>query len=92
MSARRRRDLLTITKDLLCFGVGLGLIIRQGWYVPRADFNLWALIFGGILAQVPGISQFIAAVRTPGLLTRQPQESPSPSSVSPSSDSSTEAG
>lgn len=83
MSTRRRRpDTLVVVKDLLTFGVGLGLIIREGWFVQPQDFNLMLLLFGGALVQVPGAAALLA-LRTGGSRWQaQPQEPPprSPSS------------
>lgn len=71
MTRRRRPDLITLGKDLLCFGVGLGLIIRQGWFVSPQDFNLALLLFGGVLTNVPAAGQ-LWALRTGW--PRSPQE------------------
>lgn len=58
MMARRTRspwpDRIAVAKDLILFALGAGLIIRQGFLVPARDFNPWAMIFGGVLAGVPG--------------------------------------
>lgn len=45
---------ISITKDLILFTIGAGLIIHQGFVVPRQDFNWIILAGGGVLAGVPG--------------------------------------
>ena len=57
MSTRRARrpDLSTVAKDLILFGIGAGLIIRQGFLVPPQDFNLSILIFGGVVSGAQGM-------------------------------------
>lgn len=66
MSTRRRRtrpDRIDLAKDLILFGVGLVLIFRQGWVVPKADFN-WVIFAVGVgLTQAPGGMAVIALLR-----------------------------
>jgi hypothetical protein len=59
MSTRRTRrspwpDRIAVAKDLILFGVGIALIIHQGFVVPAPDFNLSQMIFGGVTAGAPG--------------------------------------
>jgi hypothetical protein len=88
-TTRRRRITVTLVKDLVLFGAGLSLIIRQGWIVPEPEFNLSVLIFGGVLANVPGVSQ-LWALRTGGSLSGPPAGPSSPPPPSPASDSGAE--
>lgn len=81
---KRLPGFLTVVKDLLSFGAGLGLIIRQGWFVSQHDFNIWLLLFGGTLMQVPGISQILLLRTAWGQSPLPPVASSSPSSSSPS--------
>lgn len=88
MSARTRRRITgTVVKDFILFTVGTALIIRQGFYVPIVEFNLWAMIFGGALANVP-TAQYLWAMRNGSISgpTSSPELPPSPS-PSPSSPS-----
>ena len=71
---KRRRDLLAVLMDLISFGVGISLIIRQGWYVSREEFNWVVLLFGGMMVQVPGMAQFVSILRTPSLPSQLPPE------------------
>jgi hypothetical protein len=68
MSARRTtaRDRITVAKDLILFTAGLVLIFRQGWFVPRADFNWVVFAFGVALTQAPGAMAMISLARTGG--------------------------
>lgn len=67
-----------MVKDLLTFSVGLGLIIRQGWFVPPSQFNLSLTLFAGALINVPGVSQ-LWALRTGGQRSEPPESESSPS-------------
>lgn len=77
---------MTLVKDLLTFGVGLALIIREGWYVQPQDFNLALLLFGGALVQVPGAAALLA-LRTAGSRSPDPPEGSPPRLPSSSSGS-----
>lgn len=59
MSARRARKPRTGTyiKDVLSYLGGWGLIVHQVAFVPRGDFNLWALGLGALLIGEPGLAQ-----------------------------------
>jgi hypothetical protein len=85
VSARRtrRRDTWTVVKDTVVTVIGLGLIVREGWLVPPADFNLALLLFGGLLAQIPGAQQ-LWALRTGSPRSSEDSED-LPRSRSPSS-------
>lgn len=54
---RRRRITVALAKDLIQFGVGMSLIVWQGFMVPPADFNWVPMVFGGVIAGVPGAIQ-----------------------------------
>lgn len=59
MTTRRARrspwpDRIAVAKDLILFTIGAALIIRQGFVVPAQEFNLSAMIFGGVVGGVPG--------------------------------------
>ena len=58
MSRRRSEDL----KDTLSYLGGWGLIIHQVAFVPSPDFNLYALVMGGLLVGVPGLRQLLPAL------------------------------
>lgn len=71
---------------------GWGLIVHQVAFVPRGDFNLWALVLGGILIGVPGFGQLapylvqiiVRALSTASSLSPPPpEELPPPSRSSP---------
>lgn len=68
MSRRRTtaRDRITVAKDLILFVAGLVLIFRQGWFVPRADFNWIVFAMGVGLTQAPGAMAMISLARTGG--------------------------
>lgn len=85
MTRRQRRDVFTVAKDIMTFAVGLGLIIRQGWFVGPSDFNLAVLLFGGVMVNVPGVSA-AWALRT--ALQQSPRQEGEASHSSPSSSSS----
>jgi hypothetical protein len=59
MSARTRRtafpDLITVAKDLILFSIGTSMMVYQGFVVRAQEFNLSILIFGGVIAGVPGV-------------------------------------
>jgi hypothetical protein len=55
-----------VAKDLILFIAGLVLIFRQGWFVPRADFNWIVFAFGVALTQAPGAMAMISLARTGG--------------------------
>lgn len=80
---RRRagRVTLTVVKDLVLFGIGAALIIRQGFFTPFADFNWTAMVFGGVLANVP-TAQYLWALRSgsTALPTSPPGSAPQSSS------------
>lgn len=81
MSTRRARrspwpDRIAVAKDLILFGLGVALIIHQGFVVPAPDFNLSQMIFGGAVAGVPGAMY----------LWQHRSDSPSPIDGSPSED------
>lgn len=59
MTARRTRRPRprTWVKDVLSYLGGWALIVHQVAFVPRGDFNLWALLLGGLLIGVPGLGQ-----------------------------------
>lgn len=82
MTRQARRDWLTVMKDLILFGTGVGLIIQQGWFVPKGDFNLFLLIFGGVMANIPGVTS-AWALRT--ALALSPDRPGASASSSPSS-------
>lgn len=69
-------DRIAVAKDLILFGLGAALIIRQGFIVQAQDFNLSAMIFGGVVAGVPGVEY----------LWRLKRESQSSTEVLPSED------
>lgn len=88
MSTRRRRSVrpspIEVAKDLILFAVGLWLIIQQGVFVPKAEFNWWAMVFGIGLTQAPGAMKILSFIRTDGQSSPDPplQESlPLPSSL-----------
>jgi len=74
-----------VLKDLATFSVGLGLIIHEGWFVPPGQANIATLLFAGVLINVPGASQLLAA-RTGSPVSPDPPEQsslpPPPSSTS----------
>jgi hypothetical protein len=74
----RRRDTWTVVKDVAVTVIGLALIIREGWFVPPSDFNLALLLFGGLLAQIPGAQQ-LWALRTGSPQSWQESEDSPPS-------------
>jgi hypothetical protein len=81
MSTRRARrspwpDRIAVAKDLILFAVGIAMIIRQGFVVPAPDFNLSAMIFGGVVAGAPGAMY----------LWQHRSDTPSPIGGSPSED------
>lgn len=87
-NTRRRPDTLTVTKDLISFLGGWGLILHQALVVRPADFNLSLMLLGAALVGVPGVGQLLA-MRTGGPSSSSPpEESPS---RSPSSSSGSEA-
>lgn len=65
-SRTRRPVTRVVVKDLLTFGVGLALIIKQGWFVDPSQINLWVLIFAGTLINVPAASQLLSRMPLPG--------------------------
>ena len=84
MSTRAQRRIagrvtLTVVKDLILFGIGSGLIVKQGFYTTLADFNIWAMIFGGVLANVPA-AQYLWALRSGS--TASPTSPPEPPAAS----------
>lgn len=83
---RHGRITLTVVKDVILFGIGAGMIYRQGFVVPFPEFNLWAMIFGGVLANVP-TAQYLWAMRSGsiGSPTSPPAPEPLPSPSPPSS-------
>ena len=86
MSTRRRSarpSIIEVVKDLLLFGVGLALIIRQGWLVSKDDFNWWAMAFGIGLTQAPGAMAMITLIRTGGQSSPDPPVAPSSPSPLP---------
>lgn len=93
MTTRRTRrspwpDRIAVAKDLILFGVGIALILRQGFFVPAADFNLSMMIFGGVIGGAPG-AMYLWQRRseTPPSTGGSPSEDqppPSPPLLSPS--------
>jgi hypothetical protein len=87
MSTRRRPlrpSALTVVKDILSYLGGWGLIVHQALVVPPQDFNLTLVLLGGTLVGIPGVGQLLA-LRTGGSPSPdQPEDSPPPSSRSPS--------
>lgn len=88
MSTRRRSrpDRLTVAKDLILFGLGLALIVRQGWLLSKDDFNWIVMAIGVGLTQAPGAMAMVSLIRTGGqssapapAVSSLPPESPSPS-------------
>lgn len=83
--SRARRLTFTVIKDAILFGVGTSLIIRQGFLVSLAEFNLASMIFGGVLANVPA-AQYLWALRSGSTgLPTSPQALPPLSSPDTSS-------
>jgi hypothetical protein len=91
MSTRRKPGAV---KDTLSYLGGWALIVYQVAFVPPPDFNLYALVMGGLLVGVPGFSQlapYIGQLLVSKLTTGSgpsaspPGASPPPSSPSPSS-------
>jgi len=79
----RRRDRIDVAKDLILFAAGLVLIFRQGWFVPKADFNWIVFALGVVLTQAPGGMAAISLLRTGGSsLPSAPDAESSPSSSS----------
>lgn len=96
MSTRRSRKPGpgTYLKDVLSYLGGWGLIVHQVAFVPRGDFNLWALLLGGLLIGVPGLGQLtpflaqaLARWLTGQLPSAPPEEDSSPRPSSSSRDS-----
>lgn len=85
MSARRTtaRDRITVAKDLILFALGLALIYRQGWQVPKADFNWIPFAFGVALTQAPGAMAMLSLMRTGGESSSSAQDAGLPRSPSP---------
>lgn len=76
-------DRIAVAKDLILFGVGTALIIRQGFVVPAQEFNLSAMIFGGIVGGVPGVIElWRLRSGSPSSIEGSPSEDPPPSSPS----------
>lgn len=71
---RRRRDVVTVVKDLFLFALGVSLIIKQGWLVTPEEFSWQAMLAGGLIAQVPGAMGFVRVLRTPGSASQGPPE------------------
>ncbi len=71
-----------MAKDLILFAFGLALIYRQGWQVPKADFNWIPFAFGVALTQAPGAMAMLSLMRTGG-----GSSLPVPAAVSPHSPS-----
>lgn len=88
VSSRRSRrtrgpNHLTVAQDLLTFSLGMALIIRQGWFVEPAQINIWAMVFGGTLINVPVAGQLLAArMGSPPSGPAGQDSSPSPTSSS----------
>lgn len=82
MSTRRKPGAV---KDGLSYLGGWALIVHQVAFVPSQDFNLWALIMGGLLVGVPGFSQLAPhlAQLLASKFTTGSGQSASPSEVSP---------
>lgn len=53
-------------KDLILFVAGLALIFRQGWFVPRADFNWIVFAMGVAMTQAPGAMAMLSLWRIGG--------------------------
>lgn len=89
MSARRRRtawpDLITVAKDLMLFTIGAGMMAYQGFVVPRLEFNWAVMVFGGVIAGVPGVMKLWNMPPTGGPSSPPPEPSPP---LQPSSSSS----
>lgn len=64
MSTRhaRRPRARTYIRDTISYLGGWGLIVHQVGFVPRGDFNLWALLLGGLLVGAPGLAQLMPSV------------------------------
>jgi hypothetical protein len=90
MSTRRTRrsawpDRITLAKDVLLFLIGAAMMAYQAFVVPRPDFNWAVMVFGGIVAGVPGVLKLWAVPSTGGPSLPLPEQ---PSPLPPSSSSS----
>lgn len=78
-------DRIAVAKDVILFLLGTAIIVRQGFIVAPKDLNLSAMIFGGVVAGVPGAIhlwqlRFESRSSTDG----SPSQDLPPPSVSPS--------
>lgn len=75
-----RRITLAVVKDLILFGVGTGILVKQGFYTASQDANWTVMIIGAAVANVPA-AQYLWAMRngSTGGSTSPPVEQPSPS-------------
>jgi hypothetical protein len=84
MSARTRRtalpDLVTVAKDAILFGIGSAMMVYQGFVVPHREFNLSILVFGGIIAGVPGVLKLWGLRADMTAPSSRPASEPSPPS------------
>jgi hypothetical protein len=69
-----------VAQDLITFGIGIGLIVRQGWFVDPSQINPWVLVFAGTLINVPAATQLLSRTPPPGTPHREPESSFSPMS------------
>jgi hypothetical protein len=68
MSARSRRHTvrritLAAVKDFLLFGIGAGMLIKQGFFTPSQDANWAVMLVGAAVANVPA-AQYLWALRS----------------------------
>lgn len=78
MSTRRTRrsawpDRITVAKDLTLFGIGSAMMAYQAFAVPRPDFNLAVMIFGGVIAGAPGVLKLWAPPSIGGASSLPPE-------------------
>ena len=70
-----------MAKDLVLFMIGAGAMAYQAFVVPRPDFNWMVMVFGGVIAGVPGalklLPRWAPLVGPSSESVEQPSPSPS---------------